>query len=77
MKNKKKPSNKGWLSIGEIKLITYRDTTFCINEECTKKCDKYLTEEIEVLAQRFGLPVATASFICPDIDNKDEEDANV
>ena len=41
--------------------------TFCVNEECTKKCHKYLTCEIEEKAKMFGLPLAVASFICLDM----------
>ena len=41
--------------------------TFCVNEECTKRCSKYLTCEIQEQAQRFGLPLAVASFICLDM----------
>lgn len=47
-------------------MITYRDMTFCVNEECTKKCSKYLTCEIEEKARMFGLPLAVASFVCLD-----------
>ena len=45
-------------------MITYRDTTFCVNEECQKRCSKFLTDEIREHAARFGLPIAVASFIC-------------
>lgn len=47
-------------------MITYKDMTFCVNEQCTNKCRKYLTCEIEQKAQAFGLPLAVASFICLD-----------
>lgn len=47
-------------------MLTYRDTTFCVNAECTKKCSKYLTCEIQEQAQRFGIPLAVASFVCLD-----------
>lgn len=45
-------------------MITYRDMTFCVNEQCTKRCRKYLTCEIEQKAKAFGLPLAVSSFIC-------------
>ena len=48
-------------------MITYRDMTFCVNEDCTKRCNKYLTCEIEEKAKMFGLPLAVASFICLDM----------
>ena len=47
-------------------MITYRAMTFCVNEECSKKCGKYLTRELEEKAKMFGLPLAVASFICLD-----------
>ena len=45
-------------------MLTYKDRTFCINEECVKKCYRYLTYEIQEQARRFGLPLSVASFIC-------------
>lgn len=45
-------------------MICYKDMTFCVNEQCTNKCGKYLTCEIEQTAKDFGLPLAVASFIC-------------
>lgn len=45
-------------------MITYRDMTFCVNEECQKRCSKFLTDEIREQAARFGLPIAVCSFIC-------------
>ena len=47
-------------------MICYKDMTFCVNEQCTKRCKKYLTCEIEQAAKDFGIPVAVASFICLD-----------
>lgn len=47
-------------------MITYKDMTFCVNEECTNKCKKYLTCEIEEAARKFGLPLAVTSYICLD-----------
>ena len=57
-------------------VATYRDKTFCVNEKCTKKCSRYLTCEIQEQAEKFGLPLAVASFICTDV-GEDEEDANI
>ena len=44
--------------------LVYRDTTFCVNEQCTNKCNRYLTYEIQQKAKEYGLPLAVASFIC-------------
>lgn len=56
-------------------MITYRDMTFCVNEECSNRCSRYLTCEIEEQAKIHGLPLAVASFICLDMgdDYKDEK----
>lgn len=63
--------------------ITYKDKTFCINEKCKKKCNRYLTPEIIAAAEQYGLPVAVAELICLDCgddgvyelktEDKDEE----
>ena len=45
-------------------MITYRDMTFCVNEKCTKRCERFLTNELEQAAKAYGLPLAVASFIC-------------
>lgn len=49
--------------------------TFCVNEDCTNRCSRYLTCEIKEKAKEFGLPLAVASFLCVDVgeDKKDEE----
>ena len=47
-------------------MLVYKDRTFCVNEQCTKRCKKYLTCEIEKAAKAYGLPLAVASFICLD-----------
>lgn len=46
--------------------LVYRDTTFCVNEQCTKHCNRFLTPQIEQAAKTYGLPLAVASFICLD-----------
>ena len=46
--------------------ITYRDTTFCVNQNCKKRCRKYLTFEIQTAAEQCGLPLAVSEFICLD-----------
>lgn len=46
--------------------LVYKDMTFCVNKQCTKKCNRYLTCEIKAKAKAFGLPIAVASFICVD-----------
>jgi hypothetical protein len=38
--------------------------TFCVNEECTKRCRKFLTPDIEQAAAKAGMPLAVAEFIC-------------
>ena len=43
-------------------MICYKDKTFCINEECPKKCALYLTEQIKKEAMAFGLPVSQSRF---------------
>mgnify|MGYP003436519072 CR=1 FL=1 len=53
--------------------LVYKDMTFCVNKQCTKKCRRYLTCEIKAKAKAFGLPIAVASFICVDKG----EDGNV
>lgn len=47
-------------------MITYRDMTFCVNEQCKKRCSKFLTPEIEKQAEEYGLPVAVSNMICLD-----------
>ena len=46
--------------------IVYKDTTFCVNDKCINKCQRYLTCEVEQAAKSYGLPLAVASFICED-----------
>lgn len=47
-------------------VITYRDITFCINQNCKKRCNRFLTPQIEQKAQEYGLPLAVAELICLD-----------
>ena len=47
--------------------MVYKDMTFCINKECTNRCSKFLTCEIEAKAKSFGIPLAVSSFICIDV----------
>ena len=47
-------------------MIHYKDKTFCVNEKCKKKCNRYLTPEIIKAAEQYGLPVAMAEMICLD-----------
>lgn len=47
-------------------MITYRDMTFCVNNDCKKKCSRFLTPETLHTAEQYGLPVAMSSFICMD-----------
>ena len=56
-------------------MIGYRDMIFCVNEDCTNRCSRYLTCEIKEKAKEFGLPLVVASFLCVDVgeDKKDEE----
>ncbi len=44
----------------------YRDITFCVNEHCKKRCNRFLTSEIEAAATAYGLPVAVTKYICLD-----------
>ena len=41
-------------------MITYRDMTFCVNQQCKQKCDRRLTKQIEQDAN--GMPIAVADF---------------
>lgn len=54
-------------------MLTYRDMTFCVNEKCTEKCNRYLTREIQEKAKEFGLPLAVASFVCMDSEKDKRE----
>ena len=47
-------------------MIGYRDMTFCINENCKKRCFRYLTPEVIYAAEQYGMPVAMAEMICLD-----------
>ena len=47
-------------------MIVYKDITFCINNNCSKKCRRFLTPQIEAEAQAYGLPIACAELICVD-----------
>ena len=47
-------------------MLTYRDMTFCVNEQCKKRCSRFLTPEIEQKARQFGLPIAMSNMICLD-----------
>lgn len=47
-------------------MFTYRDMTFCVNQDCKKRCFKFLTPQIEQRASQLGMPVAVAEFICLD-----------
>ena len=47
-------------------MLTYKDTTFCVNENCKKPCRRKLTAAIEQEADVFGLPLAVAEFDCVD-----------
>lgn len=47
-------------------MITYRDMTFCCNQQCKKRCSRFLTPEIEKQAEAYGLPVAMSNMICLD-----------
>ena len=44
--------------------ILYRDMTFCVNQRCQKRCERFLTPAKEQAAKQWGLPVAVAEFIC-------------
>ena len=44
--------------------IVYRDRTFCVNQSCKKRCERFLTPQIEQAAEAYGLPVAVSEFIC-------------
>lgn len=46
--------------------IVYKDKTFCANQNCKKRCERFLTPEIEQAAEAYGLPVAVSEFICLD-----------
>lgn len=48
-------------------MITYKDKTFCVNKNCKNRCSRYLTEEIEKEAKKFGLPLAVTEMICTDV----------
>lgn len=45
-------------------MISYRDTTFCVNKQCKNRCHKFLTTEIMTAAKSYGLPIAVSEFIC-------------
>lgn len=47
--------------------IVYKDKTFCVNQSCKKRCERFLTPEIEQAAEAYGLPVAVSEFICLDM----------
>ncbi len=44
---------------GRLKMLCYRDTTFCSYDTCVvfPKCSRALTQEIKDKASKFGLPV--------------------
>lgn len=48
-------------------MITYRDMTFCVNEQCKNRCSRFLTPEIEKQAEEYGLPIAVSNMICLDV----------
>lgn len=54
-------------------MIHYKDTTFCVNQDCKKRCSRYLTEEIEKEAKEYGLPLAVTEMICTDVGESNAE----
>ena len=45
-------------------MISYKDMTFCVNQNCKNKCRKFLTPEIEQAAKHFKMPLAVAEYQC-------------
>lgn len=52
-------------------MICFRDTTFCISPNCTNKCGRKLTNEIQVAAKNWwrgceGEPPIAVGYFCGD-----------
>lgn len=41
-------------------MLTYKDRTFCVNEDCTLDCYRKLTDEVRQGAISCGMLIATA-----------------
>lgn len=58
-------------------MISYRDTTFCVNKQCKNRCHKFLTTEIMTAAKSYGLPIAVSEFICLDLGEDGAYKSNI
>lgn len=53
-------------------MICFRDTTFCVSENCKNECGRQLTEEVKEAAKEWwggeGAPIAMAHY-CEEREN--------
>jgi hypothetical protein len=45
-------------------MICYKGRTFCINNKCENRCDRYLTQEIIKESENTGLGLSVSEQCC-------------
>jgi hypothetical protein len=43
-------------------MLSYKDKTFCVSDDCNNDCDRKLTDEIKEGAKKSGLPLSVGYF---------------